>query len=443
MYIAIMLEKIHNCYDSHTHFWATGQVAEGLKLQDLKSEHDMGQLTINPQHYRAKWLTGFGWNQNDWPQSKLPSRQSLDQVFPNTPVFLSRVDGHASWINSLGIQELKKMGFDLSKDISGGIIERDSSGEPTGLLFDQAHIQALIKLPDFSESQHIDFFKSSQNIFNKAGFTHVRDMSMNFGAWNTLRKLEEQNDLTVCIDSFITVENLSNLDATLIEVEQIKKDNSRQLRLNGLKIFIDGSLGSKTAFLSENYKNTDSNGLLIWSEEEIEQLLRLAWPKNLQVAIHCIGDAAVNVAVRAARNVSAKGILGRLHLEHVQLLSPETVQLMKPLHVTCHLQPCHWLSDYKWLPDVLSKNLINFLFQWELLRKNKIPFHFGSDSPIERPSLFDNKRALIKSAEAGIPKLNADWKLYHQHPDKNWCPSFTEIDEESVKQVYFNGEPLL
>lgn len=440
------MEKLINAYDSHTHFWATGQVAEGLKLQHLKEASEVATLEILPQHFRANWLVGFGWNQNQWPQKKFPDKSILDRIFPNTPVFFSRVDGHASWLNTCALNELKNLGFDFSRPIPGGVIDRTESGELTGILLDQAHVQALLLLPDFSGEQHKMFFKTSQNIFNRAGFTHIRDMSMNEGAWNILRQMEDKKDLTVCVESLVTAESLDDLQNVLATVKKLRADNSQQLRVTGVKIFIDGSLGSKTAFLSEPYVGTNEKGLLIWSSEDIKTLLREVWPLGHQVAIHCIGDAAVATAVQAARDVSAEGILGRLNLEHVQLVSPETVQMMKPLHVTCYMQPCHWLSDRSFLKEKLTPKLFAYLFQWELLRKNRIPFYFGSDSPIEQPSLADNYKALAFSAAAGIPALKADWKIYHEHPDSSWCASYTEIDSlmeyPVVKQVYFRGEKL-
>lgn len=436
------MEKLVNAYDSHTHFWATGQVAEGLKLHPLKNAADVASLAILPQHYRANWLIGFGWNQNNWSKKNFPDKDVLDQVFPNTPVFFSRVDGHASWLNTCGLNELKKLGFDFSRNIPGGVIERNGSGDPTGVLLDQAHVQALMILPEFSSEQHKLFFNTSQNIFNRAGFTHIRDMSMHEGAWNILRQMEDRKELTVCLESLVTAESLDDLPKVLATIKKLRSDNSQQLRVTGVKIFIDGSLGSKTAFVSEPYSGTDERGLLIWPPEDIKTLLREVWPLGYQVAIHCIGDAAVATAVQAAREVSAEGILGRLNLEHVQLVSPETVQMMKPLHVTCYMQPCHWLSDRSFLNEKLTPKLFEYLFQWELLRKNKIPFYFGSDSPIEQPSLADNVLALADSAAAGIPALKADWKSYHQHPDSSWCASFTEIENQVVKQVYFRGEAL-
>lgn len=437
-----MTEKIINCYDSHTHFWATGQVAEGLKLFDLKSAADVRSLQINKSHFRSNWLVGFGWNHNNWPDSKFPNKQILDQVFPDTPVFFSRVDGHTSWINSKAISELTKLGYDFSINPQGGCIERDSNGELTGLLLDQAHINALLKLPDFSTEQNRSFFETSQKIFNRAGFTHIRDMSMNLNSWQLLCDMEANKNLTLYVEAFVTVENLSDLPRVLNEIKTIKSHPSQQMRLMGVKIFIDGSLGSKTAYLSQKYLNSESLGLLTWSYQDIKELVRQSWQAGQQVAIHCIGDEAVHTAVLAAREVAASGVLGRLHLEHVQILRPETLLAMKPLHVTCHMQPCHWLSDHSWLKQSLPTQLVNYVFQWELLRKNKIPFFFGSDSPIEPTSLFNNKKALQLSGEWGVPALNADWKIYHSHPDSQWAQNYTEITDNEVKQVHFNGEPL-
>lgn len=444
--VTVNQETIINCYDSHTHFWATGQVAEGLLLKNLRSEDDIKSMAIKKNHYRANWIVGFGWDQNLWPSGQFPNKKILDQVFGITPVFFTRTDGHASWINSQAIIELKRAGYDFNRDPHGGVLHRDERGELTGILLDQAHINALIRLPEFSEFQNKIFLETAQKIFNRSGFTHIRDMSMNLNYWQILKKMEDEKNLNLCIDAFVTVENLIDLPRALKEIELIKKESFLQIRLHGVKIFVDGSLGAKTAYLSQNYilnnGKTEAKGLLIWAQEEIKELLRKTWSTGLEVAIHVIGDEAAHIAVCAAREVAAEGVLGRLHLEHVQILRPETILMMKPLHVICYLQPCHWLSDNKWLKEVLTEKSVKNLFQWELLRKNKIPFYFGSDSPIERPSLFDNQKALNESVKWGVPKLNHDWKFYHSHPDSKWCKSSTEIENGQIKQVYFNSKPL-
>ena len=418
-------------------------MAEGLQLHALKSASAVRDIKLQPSFYRSHWLVGFGWNHNQWVPAEFPDCKILDAAFGKTPVFFSRVDGHASWLNTAAITELKNAGFDISKDPEGGRIGRLPDGEPSGLLFDSAHIKALALLPDFSPAQHRLFFETSQKIFNRAGFTHVRDLSMNLAGWTLLRTMEEQKALTVALDAFVTAEILSDLNRVFEEIQIIKADPSLQMRLHGVKIFIDGSLGSKTAHLSLPYTGELHNGLLIWSFDDIKQALRRCWQAGLQIAIHTIGDQAAHLAVRAAREISAEGIAGRLHLEHVQCLRPETIQLMKPIHVTCYLQPCHWLSDHPWLRKDLPAELLPYLFQWEQLRKNKIPFFFGSDSPIEPVSLFSTEKALRESAAWGIPALAAPWTNFHSHPDPTFCPSVTEIHDGRVIQVFFQNQPLL
>lgn len=429
-----MVYRISNCYDSHTHYLATGQIASGLQLNKLASAEAIADVEIQSNYFRGDWLTGFGWDQNKWTNPQFPSNKILDQYFPDHPVLLSRVDGHASWVNSLALVELKKMGCDF---------QNENQVFESGILFEQDHIAALSYLPSYNDQQLQGFLLKSQSIFNQAGFTHVRDLSMNFPTWSALVALYNQKKLTVYLESFITVENLNSLDNVLNEVTQIKDLPCPQLRLSGVKIFLDGSLGSKTAFLSENYLGSKGCGLLMWDSGDLVAAFAKIWQKGLDVAVHCIGDQAAHVAIQAAREVSSQGILGRLHLEHVEVLRPETVQMMKPLHVTCHLQPCHWISDHSWLPKILPESLIKNIFPWELLRKNKIPFFFGSDAPIESPSLYTNQRALVESADRGVLQLQGDWKKYHSHPDSKWTNSWTEFSDEKVIQVYLNEKPLL
>ncbi|MBC7457062.1 MAG: amidohydrolase family protein [Bdellovibrionaceae bacterium] len=434
--------EIKNCYDSHTHFVATGQTSLGLSLQDLKSPSDIKNKIIKPEYYQGHWINGFGWDQYLWSDSALPTKEILDYIFPDTPVFLSRVDGHASWINSAAITELKKNNYDFSKDPVGGRIERDALGNPTGVLFDQAHIQALLKIPFFSDEQTISHIKESFRLFNQAGFTHIRDLSMNFHTAQILNSLQQKNEQTACIDAFITIENIDDLQRGLADFEKCKMLPNPFLRVHGLKFFVDGSLGSETAFISQPYVGTTNRGMMAWSFEDIRTAIHFCWSRKIEVAFHVIGDSSVEMVVKAAREVSASGVLGKLHLEHVQLLRPDVIHMMKPLHVHCHMQPCHWLSDKKWLKDKIG-DLTKYLFQWELLRKNKIPVSFGSDSPIEPTSLIRNLAALKDTELHGIPKLNADFNSFHAHPDGAWTSSKTIFDSEKIHEVHFNGQRIV
>ncbi len=438
-----MIQIIKNCYDSHVHFLAIGQVVAGLQLHSLESETALLQTEIKPEHYRENWIQGFGWDQNKWENKKFPHKNTLDKIFPNTPVFLSRIDGHASWVNSKAIELLSLKGYDFSIDPVGGLISRDENNQPTGVLFDQAHISAMLLLPEFTLQQNKSFIEISQRQLNMGGFTHARDLSMNLNTWQILESMAEKKQLTICLDGFVTVENLGDLPRVLKEITVMKESNAKYLRIHGVKIFVDGSLGSKTAYLSENYLNTQQNGMMSWSSEEITSAIRTIWKLQYEVAVHTIGDQAIHEVVAAARAVSASGTSGRLHLEHAQIVRPETIQLMKPLHITCHMQPCHWLSDQSWLPNVLPERLLANLFPWEAFRKNKIPFDFGSDAPIEPTSLLRSLQALRKSSEKSVPKLNDEWQKYHTHPDGKWTNSWTEFTDEAIQQVYFEGEPVI
>jgi predicted amidohydrolase YtcJ len=441
--VGFMLFRIQNPFDSHCHFLGTGQIAAGLSLKNLTDASDIKELKIEPHHYQQNWLVGFGWDQNLWPEKKFPTKEVLDSTFPNTPVFFSRNDGHCSWINTAAIHELKNLGNDFSLDPAGGRIDRDINGNPTGILFDQAHIHALQKIPYFSEKQQTEFLKISQSIFNRGGFTHVRDLSMTKTQWQLLSQMAQRKELTICVEGFVTIENLNDLPRALADVQWMKDNPSPLLRIQGIKLFLDGSLGSKTAYLSENYLHTNQKGILCWKMDEVNEVLKHTWMRRLDFAVHTIGDEAVHQMVQVARAVSAEGIVGRMHLEHVQVVRPETIQLMKPLHITCHMQPCHWLSDHNWLADVVSSKILKYSFQWEALRKNKIKLQFGSDSPIESTSLILTEQALIQSAKAKWAKLGDDWKQFHAHPDRNWTNSYTEFTDDKIHQVYFQGEPLI
>lgn len=421
---------------------ATGQVDLGLKLHTLNNAEEIKDIKIHPDYYQSYWIVGFGWDQHRWKNPQMPHKKILDEVFPNTPVFLSRVDGHTSWLNQAAINEFKNMGYDFTKPIVGGKIEIDAQGEMTGILYDQAHIKALLMLPGYKPDQLKKQALRSMKIFNQAGFTHVRDLSMTSTTAQILNDLYQSNLNTLCVEGFVTAESVHDLDRAFEDYQESLKSVNPYLRLKGLKIFVDGSLGSKSAYISKPYVGTDHMGLITWAQEDVAQALRFCWDRNLELAVHVIGDQAAHIVVESARKVSAEGVLGRLHLEHVQLLRPETIQMMKPLHVFCHMQPCHWLSDHTWLDSVIG-TLSPYQFSWEALRRNKIPVDWGSDSPIEKPSILNNLKALKLSHLSGVPQYQGDFIKAHEHSDSKWTESHTVIDDNQIIEVIFDGKKII
>lgn len=414
--------EILNCYDSHVHFVATGQTSQGLKLNNINSIDKLQELKIVPEFFQGDWLVGFGWNQHDWHEGGLPSSAILDKCFPDIPVYFSRVDGHAGWLNT---KAKSILGLSLNKDI---VVEKE-------------HIDILLKLPSFSREQKKSHIKQSIKLFNQGGFTYVRDMSMNLETMQLLEEINNNKEQTVCIEAFVTCEGIHDFERVFIEYQKCRNVLNPLVKMKGIKIFSDGSLGSQTARLSNSYLSDIGNkGLMNWTDEELFKIIELVWKNKMEIAVHTIGDEAVRKVVHAARKVSASGILGKINLEHVQLLDDEIIKLMKPLHVTCHMQPCHWLSDKQWVHNILNKEQIKMLFQWEKLRKNKIPFYFGSDSPIEPSNILNSIRALEDSALHGISKLQDSWINYHTYPDQNWIKSKTLINDKGILQVWFDEQ---
>lgn len=419
-----MLLKIPRLYDSHTHFLATGEFATGLMLFDLPNAEAIRYVNLQGKTaFRGGWLVGFGWDENKWPDKKLPNKQQLDEIFPNYPVYLARADGHTAWVNSAALKELGLQ-------------------SETGLLSEKDHLQSFDRIPPFEKAQQRQQILAACQLYNRAGFTHIRDMSCTDSLWNLLVGMEEAGELTLAIEENYTVHELNQLDGAIASVLMARKTPSRLLRAKGIKFFYDGSLGSATALLSRPYNGEGDNvGKTLWSLEDAEELFKLTWAAGLEVSVHTIGDEAAHQMVKLARQISAQGFVGRLNLEHAQVLRPETIQAMKPLHVRCHMQPCHWLSDRKWLQQKL-RGLYSYAFPWEALKNAQIPISFGCDSPIEPSSFFANKQALEESPKDRIKRFTGDLAVYHGHPDATYTDSWTVIDGDKIQEVVFDGKSL-
>lgn len=438
--------KVSCAYDSHTHWLATGGKSVRLDLSSLRSPQDLKNLTIKPHHFRREWLVGFGWDQNKWPDSRFPSREMLDQFFPNVPVAFSRADGHASWLNT---KALKKIGWlneqeekaQLPTQFKDQII-LDKDGLPQGVCLDNAKTLVDQSLPAPSSDQIRSELLEGMQIFNSQGFTHIRDLTGTEAQWNETVRLFESSHLTLAVEQFFIADNLSTLKKTIDLALKAKKENLSLVRVKGVKIFFDGALGSEGALLSQPYQSGSGCGFALMSTSDMKEAIQQVWNSGLEIAVHTIGDEAAHRVVQIAHELVNEGHSGHLHLEHVELLRPETIRLMKSLHVTCHLQPCHWLSDRAWLKQKIG-HLIQYAFPWRSLEEHELPFYFGSDSPIEPPNLASNLLALRESSQYGIPSLKRNPMTYHSHPDKDWVKDCYSVwKEDSLVQVVFNGQNL-
>jgi predicted amidohydrolase YtcJ len=430
--------RIANAFDSHVHWQGTGAFQERLQLQLVKSLEDLKKLKIEKHHMSQEWLLGWGWNENHFTSGFKPTRQALDEVFKNTPVVLTRADAHSFWVNT---EALKRAGlyYQNAKSEEGGSIQLDAQGWPTGLLIDSATnpIRRLIPKPDRFQIKR--YLESALRYFNRAGITHIRDMTCDEEQWHIAVSLAEQGAFSLAVVQNFSIESLEQVDAAIQLALRARKSPPRLLRPGAIKLFFDGSLGSESALLSVPYMSGKSRGLQMIERIALKEIIQRCWSSGLDVAIHTIGDEAAHRVVKMASEIWDLGYDGRLHLEHVELLRPDTIQLMRGKNILCHLQPSHWLSDKVWLDSKIG-DLSQYAFRWRELEDNEIPFFFGTDSPIESPSLLNTKIALADAEIAGIPSIKKDWTSYHSFPDVKWTPNtYTELLNDTVSQVIFEG----
>ncbi len=429
-----------NLYDSHVHWYYTGQVASTWNLKKYTDPDQILKAHIKLEYFRGDWLTAFGWDENNWNSEFKIHRYFLDQKFLNIPVHFSRTDGHSSWVNT---KALNLLGFfdtrsDHFKKYAKDIV-LDDAGIPTGYLKESAHMYALFSLPEVNDGLQKSFLLRGAEIFNQAGFTHIRDMTSNPKQWKLNLELLSESDFLLHTEHWFVCEEFANLQQTIQQIQDCQKNENNWMKIRGVKVFADGSLGSQTACLSKHYEGSTQSGQIIWSEVDVKNMMREVWKNKIEIAFHAIGDQTSHQIIQWAREVYSEGVQGRIHLEHAQILRPETIQNMKSLHVRCHLQPCHWWSDQKWLKKRLGV-LFDYVFPWEALRKAQIPFSFGSDSPIESSSFFSNLKALDDSAIKGIKKLGGNPEKFHLYPAQDSVEGWTQIVDDTVHSIYLGSK---
>lgn len=440
-----MFFQIDRCYDSHIHLLATGMMSEGLQLSHLKSADEISELQIKDSHFRGEWLVGFGWDQHKWQDQQMPRKDILDKYFPNFPVAFSRADGHAVWLNSKALQIANYYNKTEQQNAAppGGVIVRDSKGWPTGVFIDNAKLAIDMIIPPFSSEQKNKFLLAAINEFNRNGFTHVRDMSGFKDQYELLRRMDENNQLTLYIDLNMTCEDIQDFQRALSFAIEARENQTKHIDIPGVKFYFDGALGSHGAFLSQNYVGTDTRGFILWDIRDVEEVITRTWQNNFEVSVHTIGDQAADLIATQALRIQDKGIQGRLNFEHAEILRDETIEKISRLNATCHMQPCHWLSDRRWLKDKLG-SLYRYAFPWQKLRQNNISIQWGSDSPIERPNVFDTIQALEESPKAGIPAFGGNYLSNYCHPRKDWGSNCHSVFENGrVTSVIFDGKEIL
>lgn len=330
----------------------------------------------------GEWLIGRGWDQNDWPEKNFPAAADLDAAFPDRPVWLSRIDGHAGWANSAAMRAVKR---DLSGDWQpeGGSIRRDADGRPTGIFIDNAMALVDAAQPAASEATAEKALALGMRAAVEHGLTGVHDAGIPLEELHRYQRLADRGQMPLRIYAMADGNNAA--------LESLCRNGpyrhpSGRLQMRAVKLYADGALGSRGAALLADYSDDHGNrGLMVMSPEELAAAADKAHRCGVQVATHAIGDRGNRVALDTYAKALGADVDSdhRWRIEHAQVLSPEDLPRLARMHVIASMQPTHATSDMPWAEDRLGPRRIVGAYAWRQLRDAGTRLALGSDFPVE------------------------------------------------------------
>lgn len=368
--------------DAHGHFMGLG--TQRLQV-DLRGTRSLDEAIERLKTYEASlpdsaWITGRGWNQELWPTRAFPTAADLDVHFPDRPVWLSRIDGHAAWANTAamdaaGLDRIRSM-----EDPDGGAIIRDADGEPTGIFVDAAEGIINAVVPDLTEEQLDRALELALDESAQVGLTGVHDAGVNMATINRYQRFIDEGRFPMRLYAMIggtgtTFDALCNNHII---------DYGERLSVQSVKLYLDGALGSRGAALIEDYSDDPGNRGLLFSEpEEFAAVVQRAVDCGYQVNTHAIGDRGNQVLLDSyeAAGVSPEG---RHRDEHTQIIELDEIERFKRLGIIASMQPTHATSDLNMAEDRLGPHRIKGGYAWKSLLDAGVPLALGSDFPVEK-----------------------------------------------------------
>src|SRR5579859_928204 len=383
--------------DAHIHLVMEAYRSHNINAGQCASEDEVAELVRQraAQTPPGQWILGGQWNKGQWPGQRFPTRASLDAAAPQHPVALWSKDAHILWVNSLALQRASISA--ATPEPSNGAILRDGDGNPTGILQEQeatALVYRVIDRHDPVLTRHLVEAKLRE--LQSRGITGIHEIEDN-DAFRLLQQLRDEGILRTRVQMILPRSVLPELRAVGLQTGF----GDDMLRLGGIKIFADGTLGSQTAAMLDGFEgNPNNRGILTISEQAMNETVSAAAELGISIAIHAIGDRAANVALnaieQAQQRVQASGKSTRkksrlrYRLEHVQLITPEDLVRMRRLGVVASVQPYHAVADR----DIAERywgQRHRRAYAYHTMQQMGIPLALGSDAPVE---VFDPLRIL-------------------------------------------------
>ena len=385
--------------DAHLHVMGLGIQSLTLDLSETNSlEEALAKIAqFAADNPGRPWILGSGWNQEKWGLGRFPTAADLDAILPNRPVWLGRVDGHASWANS---NAMERAGVDASATdpVGGRIIRLPGSREPSGVFVDNATelVAKVVPLPR-PEDRDLALRKAQQRLFEH-GITAAADMGTTIEDWQTFRRAGDNGTLKLRIMSYARSVATMELIGGPSPTPWLYDD---RLRMGGIKLYLDGALGSRGATLKQAYADEPGNrGLPITSPAQLRNLMSRAALDNFQVAVHAIGDAA-NADLLSAIEELSESYTGdrRWRVEHAQIVDPADIERFGRFGIIASMQPLHQTSDRLMAEARLGQNRLGGAYAWRSIAATGAKLAFGSDAPVEPPHVMNGLAAAISRTD--------------------------------------------
>jgi predicted amidohydrolase YtcJ len=384
--------------DAHCHFF--GYALNLVKSADLTGSNSFREVIErvkkHAEQYPSEWIEGRGWDQNDWEVKEFPAKELLDSVFPDKPVYLSRIDGHAAVLNSIA---LKKAGITARTKVYGGEIHL-RNGEPTGILIDNAidKVARIITHPP-PEIQQRALQEAEKNCF-MVGLTSVQDAGLGRDTIELIDKMHREGSLLIRIYAMISATS-DNLDHFLRQ----GRYETERLNVRSFKLYADGALGSRGARMTEPYSDDPgNNGLFMFQPDFYKRICSLALENGFQVNTHAIGDEGNRFVLQLySEFLKDKNDL-RWRIEHAQVIHPGDFDLFGKFSVVPSVQPTHATSDMYWGEERIGKERMKGAYAYKRLLEENGWLPLGTDFPVENINpLYTFYAAVARKDLTGFP----------------------------------------
>ena len=373
--------------DAHAHVMNLGIRELDLDITGIRSlDETLERIEQFADEYPDReWITGRGWNQVLWEENEFPTAADIDRVVSDRPVYLTRVDGHAAWVNT---KALELAGIDRdTPDVQGGTIIRDESGEATGILIDVSMYPVRNLIPGRTEEDIELALELAIYEMKKMGITSVHDARTDNETWNLYKKFADEGRLKTRI--YAMVAGTGSIFDVMAAEGPIESYSDDLLALRSVKISADGALGSRGAALLEDYHDDPGNrGLLFFDQDELNNMLLKGASLGFQMNVHAIGDAANRQLLNAYQFINEE--LGeesqkelRHRIEHAQVVALEDIPRFTELHLIASMQPTHATSDMNMAEERVGPERIKGAYAWQTFLDQGTIIAGGSDFPVE------------------------------------------------------------